>query len=318
MTQVARLVGIDVGKRKLEWCIRGAAHGTAVNAPAECMELAAALAGRGVQVAVMEASGGYESTLTGTLRKLGVAVLIVDPKRVRDFAKAAGRRAKNDPIDADTIAWFAETFARSAPIAPDPDREQLATLLAARQDFVGLRVQCANREEQQRPGLGQKLRRRVIRQLDRAIVQLDGAIAAQIANSPHLAQRARLLASVPGLGPQAVAALLAWLPELGTISRSKLAALVGVAPFDDDSGEHQGVRHIAGGRWQLRNVLYMATLAAATRHNPTLKAFYSRLLGKGKPAKVALVACMRKLLVILHFMVLRNRPWDPQPDALHT
>ena len=177
-----------------------------------------------------------------------------------------------------------------------------------------MRVQCLNRDEHQSPALCRKLRKDMIRFLDQAIAKLDAAIADLIAQSPPLAERAALLASVPCLGRHTVAALLAWLPELGEIPNAQVAALVGVAPFDDDSGKHRGARHIAGGRWELRNILYMAVLGGATQHNPTLKAFYQRLLAKGKLAKVALVACMRKLLTILNIMVARNQPWQPQPQ----
>jgi len=315
MPQMAWLVGIDVSKDKLDWCIRGAARATAANTAAGCAALAKELGRRGIRLAVMEARGGYERPMAAALRQLGIRVLIVSPKRVRDFAKAAGRRAKNDPIDADTIAWFGEIFIREGGAQPDPAREQLAALVAERQDIVAMRVQCLNRDEHQSPALCRKLRKDMIRFLDQAIAKLDAAIAALIAQSQPLAERAALLASVPCLGRQTVAALLAWLPELGEIPNAQVAALVGVAPFDDDSGKHRGARHIAGGRRELRNILYMAVLGGATQHNPTLKAFYQRLLAKGKLAKVALVACIRKLPTILNIMVARNQPW--QPPAQH-
>jgi len=315
MAQNASLVGIDVSKAKLDWCIRGVACGTAANSVRECTALAKELVGGGIRLAVLEASGGYERTMVAALRKLNVGVMVISPKRVRDFAKAAGRRAKNDPIDADTIAWFGEIFVREGGALPDPVREQLPALVAERQDFIGLRTECLNRNEHKAPALCQRLRKATLKILERAIAELDAAIAALIGKTPHLAACGRLLASVPCLGRQAVAALLAWLPELGEISDARIAALVGVAPFDDDSGTHKGVRRIAGGRRQLRNILYMAVLGGATQYNATLKTFYQRLLAKGKLKKVALIACLRKLLTIINVMVARGESWDPPSCA---
>ena len=151
MPRIATLVGIDVSKNKLDWCIRSAAGATAVNTAAGCAALAKELERRGVRLAVMEASGGYEHPMAAALRQQSIGVLIVSPKRVRDFAKAAGRRAKNDPIDADTIAWFGEVFIREGGTQPDPAREQLVALVAERQDVVAMQVQCLNREEHQKP-----------------------------------------------------------------------------------------------------------------------------------------------------------------------
>jgi transposase len=262
----------------------------------------------------MEASGGYERSIAAALREAVMRVLIVDPKRVRNFAKAGGRRAKNDAIDADVIAWFGEIFAREVDSEPDADREEIAALMHERQSFVDMRVACQNRGEHKRPKLGEKLRKGVIKQLDRAIAKLDEAIAAKIAATQHLAEDARLLRSVPSVGPQLTAGALSWLPELGRISDEKIAALVGVAPFDNDSGDHKGTRRISGGRRDVRNLLYMAAVNGI-RHNPTLKAYYRRLRARGKLAKVALVACMRKLITILNTMLARRQPWNPNAHA---
>lgn len=311
MTQVASFVGIDVAKGKLDWCIRGMAHGTAPNTAAGCAKLAGELKRWNIKIAVMEASGGYEQTIALALRGNGLLARIVDPKRIRDFARAAGRRAKNDPIDADTIAWFAETFNLEPGSPPDRDREQLAALVGERQDLVEMRTQCLNRAEHKCPALCQQLRKDVLKHINRAIAKIEAAIATLIAQNQALDERARLLASVPCLGPQSVAALIAWLPELGQISNLQIAALLGVAPYADDSGQQVGVRHIAGGRRQLRNILYMAVVGGATQHNPVLKTYYKRLLARGKLSKVALVACLRKLIVILNVMVARQEYWNP-------
>jgi transposase len=312
MTQIATVVGIDVSKAKLDWCIRGVARATSENSPAGCAALAAELKRHGVGRAVMEASGGYERTIAAALRKRGIDVLIVDPKRVRDFAKAAGRRAKNDAIDADTIAWFGATFAADSVGERSPDREKLAVLVGERLGFVTMRQQCLNRGEHKRSSLCERLRKQVVESIDRAVAKLDEAIAAEIAASPQLAEDAQLLTSTPGIGVQTAAGVLAWLPELGRINRHGVAALVGVAPYDDDSGERRGVRYIKGGRRDLRNLLYMAVLGAATQHNPVLKDYYRSLRARGKLAKVALVACMRKLLTILNVMLARRQAWNPR------
>jgi len=315
MTQIGTLVGIDVSKKKLDWCIRGVAKATVENSVSGCRALAEALKLHNVEMAVIEASGGYQKTVENALRKAGFAVLTFNPKRVRDFAKAAGRRAKTDPIDADTIAWFGEVFRQETVIARDADREELADLMSERQGFVDMKTQCENRGEHKRSALGEKLRRGTLERIERCIAELDKAIAAKIAKTESLAEDAKLLLSVPGLGDTAVAALLAWLPELGRMRSTKIAALVGVAPFDDKSGERKGVQHIAGGRRDLRNLLFMPVMGAATRHNPILKRYYQRLIAQGKEAKVALIACMHKLLRILNIMLARRQSWNPPPLA---
>jgi transposase len=314
MTQISSVVGIDVSKGKLDWCIRGVTSASALNSPDGCAELAGELKRRCIEAALMEASGGYERAIAEALREVGILVLIVDPKRVRNFAKASGRRAKNDAIDADTIAWFGETFAHQVDREPDAVREEIAALMRERQGFVDMRIECLNRSEHERPKLCEKLRKRMVGHLERAIAELEATIAAKIAATEHLAEDARLLLSAPSVGPRFVAGVVGWLPELGRVSNEKIAALVGAAPFDDDSGAHKGVRHISGGRRDVRNLLYMATLSGI-RHNPTLKAYYQHLRARGKLAKVAIVACMRKFITILNTMLARRQPWNPNAHA---
>ena len=316
MPQVDEIVGIDVSKRKLDWCIRGVATGTTVHTPSDCKALAASLVERGVNAAVMEASGGYEQTIALALREAGIAVRIVDPKRIRNFAGAAGSGAKTDKIDAKMIAWFGVTFPESERKPDDVDREPLADLVGMREDLVSMRTQCLNRGEHGQTGLVEHVHNDLIKHFNKAIAKLDAAIAKAVEAQPSLAEDAKLITSVPGLGLQTAAATLAWLPELGRIEHEKISALVGVAPYDDSSGERDGARHIAGGRHRLRKALYMATLGAATQHNPVLKAFYNRLRAKGKSAKVALVACMRKLLGILNVMLARRQAWAPPQPAV--
>jgi transposase len=252
------------------------------------------------------------------LREAGIAVRIVDPKRVRYFARSAGRLAKNDPIDAEMIAWFAETFATEAQPAHDRDRELLDRLMTAHRLLVKLSTQIGQLGEHAQPRIVESAQRAIRKTLTTQLAKLEAAIDAKIRANAELAARAAIIQSVPGFGPRFVAGAIAWLPELGRISNKAAAALVGIAPYDDDSGAHQGERHIKGGRRDIRGLLYMATLGAATRHNPVIKDYYRRLRAKGKKAKVALVACMRKLIVILNTMLARAQMWSPAPATAVT
>lgn len=269
-----------------------------------------------VELAVLEASGGYEQAVVKALRRAGFAVRVVDPKRVRHYAKAVGRLAKNDRIDARMIAHFAGVAAarERCEIAADPARERLGMVLGARQDLI-----AHQRALLQQAGAAAGPARRTLvaaaQTLAHQIRRLDRRIAGEVAGDPAMATLARRLGSVPGVGPVATAALIAWLPELGRLGRGEIAALVGVAPFDDDSGRRRGQRYIQGGRTKLRNVLYMAAMGAATQHNPVLNAFYLRLLANGKEPKVALIASLRKLLVILNAMIAREQEWQPRTTA---
>jgi transposase len=317
MPQQGRIVGIDVSKLKADACIRSLQRRLSKpGTPEGEQELIAWLREHGVGLAVMEASGGYERGWSEALRKAGIAVRIVDPKRVRYFAKSAGRLAKNDPIDAEMIAWFAETFTTQAPLAPDRDRELLDRLMTARRLLVRLSIQVGQLGEHRQPRVVATVQQAITKAIAAQRVKLETAIQAKIRANAELAARAAIIASVPGLGARFVAGALAWLPELGHLPNKAAAALVGLAPYDDDSGEHRGERHIRGGRREIRDLLYMASLGAATRHNPVIQAHYQRLRAKGKKAKVALVACMRKLIVILNTMLTRAQMWNPPAVAV--
>lgn len=312
MPQENRIVGIDIGKAKADACIRSLRQrSTQPSTPQGQGAMIAWLRANAVGTAVMEASGGYEQPWAAALRRAGILVRIVDPKRVRHFAKSAGRLAKNDPIDAEMIAWFAETFADAPAPAADPERELLDRLVSARALLVKLAAALRQLSEHEQPRVVRAAQRAVLKTLDAHIAKLDTAAQTAIGANDDLAARAEIIASVPGLGARFVAGALAWLPELGAIADKPLAALVGVAPYDDDSGGHQGERHIKGGREEIRNLLYMVTLGAATRHNPVIRAYYQRLRARGKKAKVALVACMRKLIAILNTMLARGEKWNP-------
>jgi len=315
MPQEKRIVGIDVAKTKADACIRSMAlRQSADNTPKGQAEMVAWLRRNRVGQAVMEASGGYERSWADALRKAGIAVRIVDPKRVRHFARAGGRLAKNDPIDAETIAWFAETFDAEAQ-PHDPAREEIDRLVKARAGLAELNTQLTQQGEHRQPALVAKAHGAISKLMRAELRKLDAAIAAKIKANPGFARRAEIIKSIPGLACQVAAGVIAWAPELGHVSAEVAAALVGVAPYDDDSGGRRGARHIKGGRRKLRNLLFMPVMGAATQHNPVLKEHYQRLRARGKEAKVALVACMRKLIVILNTMLARDQTWNPPQIA---
>jgi transposase len=318
MTQTLAVVGIDVSKARLDaHALTGQVRQVA-NTAAGHRELIAWIQAVGGGVAVMEASGGYEKALAGALRRAGVEAHVVDPKRVRHYAKAMGQLAKTDRIDARVISEYGAAVIAAGrlpvPAPDDPVRDRLAGLVAARADLVAHRDAVQQQSGAAAPGPARQALQRVHACLKREIAELERRMTALIADHPLLADLARRLDTVPGLGPVAIAAILAWLPELGLVSRRRLAALVGVAPVADDSGTVEGQRRIAGGRKRLRNILYMASLSART-WNPVLKRHYEQLLARGKPGKVALIACLRKLLVILTAMVVRRQDWTPPQTA---
>jgi transposase len=290
------------------------------NTAAGYAELVRWLKSIGVRLAVMEASGGYERGVAGALRRGAFEVRVVDPKRVRHFAKAAGRLAKNDRVDARMIAEFGAVFAHAprCEITPDAKRDQLSSLVAARQALMDHQTGLRNQISAACTGAARTALTAALKPIAKAIKKLEGLIAAAIASHPPFGALAARLDTVPGLGPTVIAALIAWLPELGRLDRRAIAALVGVAPFDDDSGKRMGQRYIQGGRRKLRNLVYMAAMGAATLHNPVLKAHYMALVNRGKLPKVAIIACMRKLITILNAMVAQQRDWTPHLTAALT
>jgi transposase len=264
----------------------------------------------------MEATGGYEAALACALQAAGLAVAVVNPKHARDFAKSMGRLARTDRIDARTLAELAGVLARREDLArfirplADLQQQQLAALVTRRRQLLTMLG-----AEHQRLQLAVPMVRPSIEAMIQAIrAQLDDLEAQMIAHvREHFANLDALLQSTRGTGPITSATLIAELPELGRLNRREIAALVGVAPIANDSGTSRGRRRLQGGRFEIRRVLYMATLTAA-RRNPVIKAFYQRLITAGKLPKVALVACMRKLLTTLNAMVRSNKPWD---NSLH-
>lgn len=259
---------------------------------------------------VLEATGGYETTVAGLLVEAGLPVAVVNPRQVRDFAKALGYLAKTDALDARVLAEFAARVQPPPRALPDAATQDLAALVGRRRQLVEMLGAERNRLALARAPLRRALREH-IRWLERQLTTLETDIATLIRQSPVWRARDELLRSVPGVGPHTAQCLLTQLPELGRLSRRQVAALVGVAPFAHDSGTWRGRRRTWGGRAPVRTALYMATLVAS-RHNPVIQAFYGRLVQAGKPKKLALVAAMRKLLTILNAMVRQEQPWDPQ------
>jgi transposase len=311
------VAGIDVAKDKVDVCIRSLSLGRAFESTVEGRrKLVAWLRRQKAVKAVMEASGGYEREWAKALRAAQIEVRIVDPKRVRSFARSAGRLAKNDAIDAQMIAWFAETFGEAPAQTYDAERERLVQIVRARQGLLEMQTDLQNRSEHSVPDVVQRMQARLLKKIALEIARLESEIAAIIKATAHFAELAEIIESVPGLGKGVSAGLISAMPELGQVSNKAAAALLGVAPYDDDSGKRRGERQIAGGRRKLRNLFYMACVGAATRHNPVLKAFYRRLVTGGKEKKVALVACMRKLIVILNIMIARRQKWNPDLHAL--
>jgi len=260
---------------------------------------------------VLEATGGYETDVATALALADLSVAVVNPRQVRDFARALGYLAKTDAIDALVLARFADRVRPEPRALPDPAQRALAAGVARRRQLVDMLV-----AEQNRLPLAQgRIRRDLqahIRFLEKRIRDANDDLRTTLRDSPVWRAKEQLLRSVPGIGPTTAAVLIADLPELGRLSRQQLAALVGIAPFNRDSGRSQGTRTTWGGRASVRAALYMATLVA-TRHNPAIRAFYQRLRGQGKHRKVALVAAMRKLLTILNAMVKHQRPWIAEP-----
>jgi len=311
------VVGIDVAKDKVDACIRALAlRQTFTSTVQGHRKLVRWLRKHRVNKAVMEASGGYERVWARVLREADIEVRIVDPKRVRNFALSAGRLAKNDAIDAEMIAWFAEIFSEAPSQRHDAAREELQALVKARLSLIDSRMRLVSQSEHVAPGLVQKAHGRILKSLASEIARLEAAISIKIKSTPDFAERAEIIESVPGFAKTSSANLVAGMPELGQVSDEIAAALIGVAPYDDDSGKRRGERHIKGGRRWVRNAVYMPCVGAATQNNPVLQAYYQRLIAKGKEPKVAIIACMRKLIVILNTMIARRQKWDPSRYSL--
>jgi transposase len=259
---------------------------------------------------VLEATGGYEVPVSATLASAGLPVAVVNPRQIRDFARATGQLAKTDTLDARVIALFAEAVRPAARPVPDAQTQARSDLVARRRQRVDMLGAEHNRRRRLRNRRWQRHLDAHIAWLEEALRRLDHDLTTLLRATPVWRAAEDLLRSVPGIGPVTALTLIADLPELGRLDRRRLAALVGLAPFARDSGAFRGRRMIAGGRGHIRRVLYMATLTAI-KHNPAIRTFYQRLVAAGRPGKVALTAAMRKLLTILNAMLRDRRPWQP-------
>ena len=308
--------GIDVSKQHLDACW-GTEEQRLVNDANGWDGLTAKLKAASVDLVVVEATGGYERGLVCALQGAGITVARVNPRQARDFAKSMGVLAKTDRVDARCLRDFADVLSRHKDrakyITPviEAERLELAALMTRRRQLVDMRVAEGNRLDQ----AGKRAKRsilKVIRVLDQQIAAIDQEADDHL--DRHFKDQRQLLDSVKGVGPVTILTLTSALPELGQLKRRQIAKLVGVAPLADDSGNRKGPRRVWGGRSEVRAVLYMATLSAI-RHNPVIKVFHSRLIEAGKPKKVAIVACMRKLLTILNAMLRDGALWDAAKHA---
>jgi transposase len=302
-------IGVDVSKERLDcFCRPTGTRFSYDNTPPGIAALVQWVEGQQPQLIVLEATGGLERPLVAALVVAQLPVVVVNPRQVRDFARATGQLAKTDRIDAEVIAHFGEAVNPEARAWPDHLTQQMDALMTRRRQLVQM-LAAERNHLVSAPVQVQNYVKEHIVQLEELIKKLDQDIDQMITRSPIWKAKENLLLSVKGVGPVLSRTLLAELPELGRLSRQEISKLVGVAPLNNDSGKHKGKRSCWGGRASVRGPLYMATLSA-TRCNPVIKEFYQRLLAKGKLKKVAIVACMRKMLTILNAMIKGNRPWD--------
>ena len=307
-------VGIDVSKEHLDVALLpGTTHRRVANDAAGIVELAQWLGQSELELIVLEATGGYESACGAALAQAGFPVVVVNPRQVRDFAKATGKLAKTDKIDAEVLALFAERIRPEVRPLADAQQQALEAILARRRQIVQMLVAEKNRSLLAAPVVQKSLRKHV-RWLERELGGIEKELATAIEASPIWRATDDLLQSIPGVGKVLATTLQAELPELGKLSRGQVAALVGVAPLNRDSGAYRGRRTTWGGRASVRTVLYMATLSA-TRVNPDIRAFYERLVARGKPKKVALVAASRKMLIMINALVRDGRHWQEEYPA---
>ena len=303
-------VGIDVSKATLDVAARPAGETwTSANSPDGIDALVARIAALTPALVVMEATGRYEAPCAAALASAGIPVAVVNPRQVRDFAKSTGRLAKTDALDAAILALFADRVRPEPRPLPDAESEAFAALLARRRQLITMMVAEKNRAHVAASSVMKSVAKHV-QWLEKELAGLDDSLIAAIRESTVWRAKDDLLRAIPGVGRVLATTLLADLPELGRLSRREIAALVGVAPMNRDSGPFRGKRSVWGGRSTVRTALYMSALAAV-RSNPPVKALYARLVEKGKPKKVALVACMRKLLITCNAVVRDGAAWEP-------
>jgi len=310
MTPPEIYVGIDIAKEQLQVAVRpGGEAWSVTNDRPGLRDLVKRLAASKAALVVLEATAGMEMPVVAALAAAGLPVVAVNPRNAREFARATGRLAKTDVIDAHVLAQFGEALKPPLRPLPDAATQELNALVTRRHQLVEMITAEKNRLAQAVTKAVRAGIREHIRWLERRLADIDQGLADAIRQTPVWREKDELLRSVQGVGPVLSTTLLAGLPELGALGRKQIAALVGVAPLNRDSGRHRGKRMVWGGRARVRAALYMGTLVA-TRFNPVIREFYERLLAAGKPKKVALTACMRKLLTILNAMARHNTPWQ--------
>lgn len=306
------VIGVDVSKAKLDvaWGASGTVE-TIENSEQQIAQWIKKIEDPANTLVVMEATGGYEGLLVDLLHESNLCLAVVNPRRVRDFAHAVGLDAKTDPIDAKVIAYYGEVVKPKQHVAKSGHHKKLEALVTRRRQLLGLITMENNRLQQTRDREIRQLIQQSLKSLKKQVKTIDDSIANSVAEDQQNARKIEILQSVKGVGMVSVSTLIAELPELGELNSGQIAKLVGVAPMNNDSGQKAGQRKISGGRSSVRRVLYMATLVA-TRFNPHVRAFYIRLLAKGKPKKLALVAAMRKLLTIINTLIKKDQLWVNQ------
>lgn len=306
-------IGIDVSKRSLDIC--GGIFESVEryrNDPSGIRKLIKRLSNASPSLVVMEATGGYERLVAKALQTEGIKLAVMNPWQTHNFAKSLGKRAKTDAIDAKMLAKYGEVMKPTPTVVLSDRDHELKQLVLRRTQLVKQRTQEKNRLEQASPLIAKSIQR-MIKLIGAEIKAIVGKIEALVASNSEMSPKAQALQSVKGIGLVSAYSFCTLLPELGKLNRRQIASLVGVAPFNYDSGERVGQRAIIGGRSEIRTVLYMATLAAI-RSNPKIKSYYKKLLKRGKKKKIAIVACMRKFLVCLNAMLKSNQCWKESGD----
>lgn len=312
--RVETFVGIDVAKASLDVALRpDGTHWSCGNDDVEISALVKRLHKLQPTLIVLEATGGLEIPVVAALASASLPVVVVNPRQVRDFAKASGKLAKTDRIDAGVIAWFGEALRPEIRPFKDPETQALAALLTRRRQLTDMLTAEKNRLHSAPKSVRKDIKAHIT-WLERRLKDTNNGLRDAIKQSPAWREHDEILQSAPGVGPVLSVTLVAELPELGMLNRRKIAALAGVAPFNRDSGTFKGKRSVWGGRAEVRSVLYMSTLSAV-RCNPIIRPFYQRLVNAGKGHKVAMTACMRKLLTILNIMIKNGTSWQHQPTS---
>jgi len=309
-------IGIDVSKKLLEVATHESDYQfRCANKASAFPELIAELIALRPALIVLEATGGLEIPVTAALHAAGLPVVVVNPRQVRDFAKATGQLAKTDRLDARVLAHFAAAI--KPPLRPikSKDELELDALVGRRGQLIEMLTAEKNRRGSAATDTVREEIKKHIDWLEERIAELDEQLQAQLKTSSLWQAKDVILQSTPGIGPVVSFSMIADLPELGTLNRQQISKLVGVAPLNNDSGQQRGTRHIYGGRARVRSMLYMAAFSA-TRYNPVIKEFYERLMAKQKPFKVVMTACMRKLLTIINVMVRDNTPWKTNDEPI--